>query len=200
MFTSTLPPAGLSVAVLSVDLAVASLAVASAFVLLSLSVLLAAADILSDVFSGVLSVVLSAAFTLPLSDALPFSDALTLSVDFVSALAGSFGSVAVTKPLSLSISASFTPAFDNPDTDLYGRPAMIFLAVASPTPGSSWRSFSLAVLRSTFSLVFVSAAVAGAATILAAIIKIAAPVAKRDQRLQREFKIVMRFSLQGSSD
>jgi hypothetical protein len=32
----------------------------------------------------------------------------------------------------------------------YGRPAMIFLAVAAPTPGRSSRSFSLALFRSTF--------------------------------------------------
>jgi len=64
------------------------------------------------------SAILSADFILPLSDAFPFSEALPFSDDFSSVLAGVFGSVAVTKPFSLSISASLTPAFDSPETDL----------------------------------------------------------------------------------
>src|SRR5579864_3279259 len=42
-----------------------------------------------------------------------------------------------------------TPARARSPTLVYGRPAMIFFAVAGPTPGSAVRSFSLAVLRST---------------------------------------------------
>jgi hypothetical protein len=45
------------------------------------------------------------------------------------------------------------PAFDNPSTEEYGRPAMIFFAVAVPTPGRSFNSFSVAVFRSTFAFV-----------------------------------------------
>ena len=125
----------------------------------SLSALLAESVFLSASYLAVFS----AAFILPLSDGFAVFRGFALVGRLLSALAGSLARWSVTKPLSLSISASFTPAFDRPDTDLYGRPAMIFLAVASPTPGSSCRSFSLAVLRSTFSLVLVSAAAAGAA-------------------------------------
>src|ERR1700737_2468349 len=42
-----------------------------------------------------------------------------------------------------------TPAFERSVTDPYGRPAMIFFAVAGPTPGRSSSSFSVATLRST---------------------------------------------------
>src|SRR5262245_65066876 len=42
-----------------------------------------------------------------------------------------------------------TPALDKSATDAYGRPAMIFLAVAGPTPGNASRSDSDAVLRFT---------------------------------------------------
>ena len=42
-----------------------------------------------------------------------------------------------------------TPALDKSLTVENGRPAMIFLAVAAPTPGKLSRSFSLALLRST---------------------------------------------------
>jgi hypothetical protein len=45
--------------------------------------------------------------------------------------------------------ALFTPALDRSDTDEYGRPAIIFLAVAGPTPGSVSSCFSDAVFRST---------------------------------------------------
>src|ERR1700730_13065020 len=41
------------------------------------------------------------------------------------------------------------PAFERSATDPYGRPAMIFFAVAGPTPGRSSSSFSVATLRST---------------------------------------------------
>lgn len=43
-----------------------------------------------------------------------------------------------------------TPARERSPTAEYGRPAMIFLAVAAPTPGSASRSFWEAVLRSTW--------------------------------------------------
>src|SRR5262245_4403000 len=43
----------------------------------------------------------------------------------------------VTILLNLAMVFSGTPAFERSETDLYGRPAMIFFAVASPTPGSS---------------------------------------------------------------
>ena len=48
------------------------------------------------------------------------------------------------------IVAAETPAFDKSLADEYGRPAIIFLAVAAPTPGRFSRSFSLALFRSTF--------------------------------------------------
>jgi len=54
--------------------------------------------------------------------------------------------------------AAETPAFDKSSTEEYGRPPMIFFAVAGPTPGKLSRSFSLDVFRSTFA--FVSAAFA----------------------------------------
>jgi len=62
-------------------------------------------------------------------------------------------------PLTLARGAIFamadaeTPAFDKSSTDEYGRPAMIFFAVAGPTPGKLSNSFSLAVFKSTFWLV-----------------------------------------------
>src|SRR5262245_39330784 len=55
----------------------------------------------------------------------------------------------VTSLLSFETVFSGTPAFERSETELYGRPAMIFFAVASPTPGSSSSSFWEAVLRST---------------------------------------------------
>src|SRR6266852_3095934 len=45
--------------------------------------------------------------------------------------------------------AAGTPAFERSAAAAYGRPAMIFLAVAGPTPGSASNSFSEAVFRST---------------------------------------------------
>jgi hypothetical protein len=45
--------------------------------------------------------------------------------------------------------AAETPAFAKSLVEEYGRPEMIFLAVAGPTPGKSSRSFSLAVFKST---------------------------------------------------
>jgi len=46
-----------------------------------------------------------------------------------------------------------TPAFDKSSTDEYGRPAIIFFAVAGPTPGKLSNSFSFAVFKSTLLLV-----------------------------------------------
>jgi hypothetical protein len=51
------------------------------------------------------------------------------------------------------IVAAETPAFDKSSAEEYGRPAIIFLAVAVPTPGKLSNSFSLALFRSTFVLV-----------------------------------------------
>ena len=45
--------------------------------------------------------------------------------------------------------AAETPAFDKSLAEEYGRPEMIFLAVAAPTPGRVSKSFSLAVFKST---------------------------------------------------
>lgn len=45
--------------------------------------------------------------------------------------------------------AAETPAFDKSLVEEYGRPEMIFLAVAGPTPGKSSKSFSLALFKST---------------------------------------------------
>ena len=42
-----------------------------------------------------------------------------------------------------------TPAFERSATDEYGRPAMIFFAVAAPTPGRSSSSFWVAPFKST---------------------------------------------------
>jgi hypothetical protein len=54
-----------------------------------------------------------------------------------------------TSGVIFSIVLAGTPAFERSATDPYGRPAMIFFAVAGPTPGRSSSSFSLAALRST---------------------------------------------------
>jgi hypothetical protein len=56
----------------------------------------------------------------------------------------------VTSGVILPIVAAETPAFDKSLTEEYGRPEMIFFAVASPTPGNSFSSAALAVFRSTF--------------------------------------------------
>lgn len=59
------------------------------------------------------------------------------------------------------------PAFDRSPTELYGRPAMIFLAVDAPMPGTDCNSAALAVFRSTGALgailpLFLAVAVAAA--------------------------------------
>jgi hypothetical protein len=56
----------------------------------------------------------------------------------------------VTSGVILVIVEPETPAFDKSLTEEYGRPEIIFFAVASPTPGNSFSSAALAVLRSTF--------------------------------------------------
>lgn len=55
----------------------------------------------------------------------------------------------VTRGVIFLIVEAETPAFDRSSTEEYGRPAMIFLAVAAPTPGRLSSSFSLALFRST---------------------------------------------------
>jgi hypothetical protein len=59
---------------------------------------------------------------------------------------------AFTMPEIFWMVESETPAFERSATDEYGRPAMIFLAVASPTPGSASSSCCDAELMSTFFL------------------------------------------------
>jgi hypothetical protein len=44
----------------------------------------------------------------------------------------------VTRGVIFLIVAAETPAFDKSSTEEYGRPAMIFFEVASPTPGNSF--------------------------------------------------------------
>jgi len=81
-----------------------------------------------------------------------FADAADLpAVDFAAAGAGA-ALPNVVKGVIFLIVAAETPAFDKSLAEEYGRPAMIFLAVAAPTPGRSSRSFSLALFRSTFAL------------------------------------------------
>lgn len=55
----------------------------------------------------------------------------------------------VTIGLIFPIVDADTPAFDKSFTEEYGRPAIIFFAVASPTPGKSFSSAALALFRST---------------------------------------------------
>jgi len=84
-------------------------------------------------------------------DAAGFAEgaAVLLAVDFAGAAAGA-ALPKVTNGVIFLIVAAETPAFDKSLAEEYGRPAMIFLAVAAPTPGRSSRSFSLALFRSTF--------------------------------------------------
>src|SRR5262244_3054555 len=75
--------------------------------------------------------------------------------DFAAFPAGAAAGAAAEPPptvtilLNLEMVFSERPALERSETELYGRPAMIFFAVASPTPGSSSRSFWEAVFRST---------------------------------------------------
>src|SRR5277367_2868524 len=55
----------------------------------------------------------------------------------------------VTDGVIFLIVAAETPAFDKSLTEEYGRPAMIFFAVASPTPGRLFSCSALALFRST---------------------------------------------------
>src|SRR5262252_5336013 len=71
----------------------------------------------------------------------------------------------VTREEILSIVLADTPAFERSATDEYGRPSMIFLAVASPTPGNASSSCWVAVFRSTFLLLAASADAAGRASV-----------------------------------
>src|SRR5262245_31576166 len=54
-----------------------------------------------------------------------------------------------TRGVILSMVFAGTPALARSPTDEYGRPAMIFFAVAAPTPGSFSSSACVAALRST---------------------------------------------------
>src|SRR3954469_19016649 len=56
---------------------------------------------------------------------------------------------ATARGLSFATVAAGTPAPERPATALYGRPSMIFLAVASPTPGRVVRSSAEAEFTST---------------------------------------------------
>jgi hypothetical protein len=75
----------------------------------------------------------------------------------------------VTSGVILPIVAAETPAFAKSLTEEYGRPEIIFFAVASPTPGNSFSSAALAVFKSTFAPVSLEAiGFAGVADLLAA--------------------------------
>lgn len=62
--------------------------------------------------------------------------------------AGVAGAPTVTCELIFEIVAALTPAFDKSLTALYGRPAMIFFAVAGPTPFKDSSCDWVALLRS----------------------------------------------------
>jgi hypothetical protein len=85
-------------------------------------------------------------------EAADFSDAEDFSLDaaFSDDFDFDFDFETVTMDEILSMVDCETPAFDRSATDSYGRPAMIFFAVASPTPGRASSSCWVAVLRSTF--------------------------------------------------
>jgi hypothetical protein len=86
-----------------------------------------------------------------------FASVLTADFLFDSELtAAAVPAFAVTSGAIFLIVTADTPAFDNPSTDEYGRPAMIFFAVAGPTPGKLSKSFSLAVFKSIVAAVFCS--------------------------------------------
>src|SRR5215813_13442095 len=86
---------------------------------------------------------------------LGFSLAEDLEADFAASFSAGAGAAAGLPPETVTILLIFetvfseTPAFERSATELYGRPAMIFFAVASPTPGSPSSSFWVAVFRST---------------------------------------------------
>jgi hypothetical protein len=78
--------------------------------------------------------------------------------DAAAGWAGALAAAAVLPPTVTSgviflMVAAEMPALDKPSTDEYGRPAIIFLAVAAPTPGKASRSFSVAVFTSTLAAV-----------------------------------------------
>ena len=56
----------------------------------------------------------------------------------------------MTSELILRISVAEMPAFLRSSTDLYGRPATIFLDKAGPIPGSLSSSAGVALFRSSF--------------------------------------------------
>jgi hypothetical protein len=87
-------------------------------------------------------------------DALAFSEPAALLelalLELALAGAGAAAPPVVTNGVIFLIVAAETPAFDKSLVEEYGRPAMIFLAVAAPTPGKLSKSFSLALFRSIF--------------------------------------------------
>ena len=74
------------------------------------------------------------------------------------ALVAVLESATATNDLILSMVAAGIPDFDRSSTDLYGRPAIIFLALAAPMPGNSSNCASVAVFKSTAAVGFWSAA------------------------------------------
>ncbi len=71
------------------------------------------------------------------------------------AIAAGAGAAADAPPTATSgvmavIVFAVRPAFDRSATLAYGRPAMIFLAVAAPTPGNATSCACVALFRSTF--------------------------------------------------
>jgi hypothetical protein len=90
-------------------------------------------------------------FTVPPEDAVDLGDAA--GAVFATGGAGLAGAVAPPAAVTIGVIFSIvffgTPALARSVTDAYGRPAMIFLAVAAPTPGSASSSPSDAVFRLT---------------------------------------------------
>ncbi len=85
----------------------------------------------------------------PAFDFFDDEDEAAFSDDADFALADALEDPTVTFDLIFEIVDAETPALLRSSTDAYGRDAMIFLAVASPTPGSASSSCWVAVLRLT---------------------------------------------------
>ena len=77
-------------------------------------------------------------------------DDFVFDFDSVDAVAEAAPPLTVTSGVIFLIVAAEIPDLDRSSTEEYGLPAMIFFAVAAPTPGRASSSFSVAVLRSTF--------------------------------------------------
>ena len=67
---------------------------------------------------------------------------------FVDGFSDAFSAETVTRERILLMVDVGTPAFERSSTLLYGRPSMIFFAVASPIPGISCSWAAVALLRS----------------------------------------------------